>query len=57
MTHGRLPDDVPAQYSQIATEYARLWSPVIRPMGQRLVQVMPLAEAASVLDIGTGVGA
>jgi ubiquinone/menaquinone biosynthesis C-methylase UbiE len=26
-------------------------------MGQRLVQVMPLAEAASVLDIGTGVGA
>jgi protein-L-isoaspartate O-methyltransferase len=54
---GQFPDNLSTRYSQFANEYARLWSPVIRPMGQRLVQVMPLAEAASVLDIGTGVGA
>ena len=57
MTQEQLQDNLSTRYSQFANEYARLWSPVIRPMGQRLVQVMPLAEAASVLDIGTGVGA
>jgi ubiquinone/menaquinone biosynthesis C-methylase UbiE len=48
MTDKPLPDDLQDRYSQIATEHARLWSPVIRPMGQRLVQALPLAEAASV---------
>jgi ubiquinone/menaquinone biosynthesis C-methylase UbiE len=57
MTDRPLRDDLQTRYSQIATEYARLWSPVIRPMGQRLVQALPLAEAAHVLDVGTGVGA
>ena len=57
MTDEPLPDDVRARYSQVATAYARLWSPVIRPMGQRLVRALPLAEATRVLDVGTGVGA
>ena len=46
-----------AWYSGLADEYARLWSPVIRPMGERLLQALPLAGASRVVDVGTGVGA
>jgi SAM-dependent methyltransferase len=46
-----------AQYSERAGEYARLWSPIIRPMGERLVAAMPLAKASALLDVGTGAGA
>ncbi|HEV8672820.1 MAG TPA: class I SAM-dependent methyltransferase [Methylomirabilota bacterium] len=45
------------QYSERAGEYARLWSPIIRPMGERLVGAMPLGKARAVLDVGTGSGA
>jgi ubiquinone/menaquinone biosynthesis C-methylase UbiE len=44
-------------YSSAAREYALLWEPVIRPMGERLVRAMPLARAAPVLDVGAGTGA
>lgn len=45
------------RYSDSAAEYARCWSPVILPMGKRLVRSLPIAEAARVLDVGTGTGA
>ena len=45
------------RYSASAAQYARLWSPVIRPMGRRLVRALPIGEATHVLDVGTGVGA
>src|ERR1043165_9536750 len=44
-------------YPAHAWEYARLWSPVIRPMGKRLLDAMPLAGAVRILDVGTGIGA
>jgi ubiquinone/menaquinone biosynthesis C-methylase UbiE len=46
-----------ARYSSSAVEYARHWSPVIRPMGQRLIRLMPLTGASHVLDVGAGTGA
>lgn len=49
----RLAED----YTRNATAYAELWSPVIRPMGERLLDVLPLHSAQRILDVGTGVGA
>jgi SAM-dependent methyltransferase len=46
-----------ARYSSSAADYAAHWSPVIRPMGQRLIRSLPIASAGRVLDVGTGVGA
>jgi SAM-dependent methyltransferase len=46
-----------AVYTLTAADYAALWSPVIRPMGVRLVAAMPLAATRVVLDVGTGCGA
>jgi ubiquinone/menaquinone biosynthesis C-methylase UbiE len=44
-------------YSSHARGYADSWSPVIRPMGQLLLQALPWAGAKCVVDLGTGAGA
>lgn len=48
---------VAAYYTAAAEHYALLWVDVIRPMGLRLLDALPLGEARRVLDVGTGVGA
>ena len=39
-----------AEYSQKAEAYARLWSPVIKPMVALLLQALPLASAQRILE-------
>jgi SAM-dependent methyltransferase len=48
---------VASSYAQTAEFYLGLWSPVIRPVGRRLLEALPLDRAGRVLDAGTGVGA
>ena len=43
-------------YSSHARGYADSWGPVIRPMGQRLLQAIPWDGARRVVDLGTGAG-
>jgi ubiquinone/menaquinone biosynthesis C-methylase UbiE len=45
------------RYSERAEAYDLLWSPVIQPFGERLLEQLPLARASAVLDVGTGAGA
>jgi ubiquinone/menaquinone biosynthesis C-methylase UbiE len=45
------------RYSQRADAYDKLWSPVIRPAGERLIRELSLSAARSIIDIGTGAGA
>ncbi|MEO7453200.1 MAG: class I SAM-dependent methyltransferase [Fimbriimonadales bacterium] len=51
-----MPDPLQSRYGTLADEYARLWSPVIKPMGLRLLEMLPLNSAKRVLDIGCGTG-
>ena len=44
-------------YSKRATAYDALWSPVIRPLGEMLLDNLPLARAGAVIDVGCGAGA
>ena len=44
-------------YSLRAEAYDELWSPIIRPVGERLIRELSLKAARSIIDIGTGVGA
>lgn len=45
------------RYSQRAETYDRLWSPAIQPVGELLLRQLPLADAARIVDVGTGSGA
>src|SRR5437660_11091591 len=46
------------RYSQRAEAYDGLWSPVIRPVGERLIARLPLsAKTSPLIDIATGAGA
>ncbi|HEY3194503.1 MAG TPA: methyltransferase domain-containing protein [Candidatus Dormibacteraeota bacterium] len=45
------------RYSQRAEAYDKLWSPVIRPAGERLISQLPIEATSSIIDIGTGAGA
>lgn len=45
------------RYSQRAEAYDELWSPVIRPAGERLITQLSLSSAQSIVDVGTGAGA
>jgi ubiquinone/menaquinone biosynthesis C-methylase UbiE len=46
------------RYSQRAEAYDGLWSPIIRPAGERLIAYLPLSSSTKhVIDIGTGAGA
>jgi len=45
------------RYTQRAAVYDALWSPIIRPAGERLISRLPLMGAKSVIDVGTGTGA
>jgi ubiquinone/menaquinone biosynthesis C-methylase UbiE len=45
------------RYSERAEAYDALWSPVIRPVGERLLSHLPLSQAKNIVDVGTGSGA
>jgi ubiquinone/menaquinone biosynthesis C-methylase UbiE len=47
----------PMNYTASADGYAEFWSPVIRPLGRRLLEALPWDRASRILDVGTGTGA
>jgi len=48
---------VAKNYSASADGYAEFWGPVIRPLGRRLLEALPLDRVRRILDVGTGTGA
>src|SRR5438094_10287643 len=58
LTAGQQTAMLADRYSQRAQAYDGLWSPVIQPVGERLIARLPLsAKTSHVIDIGTGAGA
>ncbi len=51
-----MPEGMQGRYVGLADEYARFWSPVIEPMGLRLLEMLPLGLAWRIVDIGCGTG-
>lgn len=45
------------RYTLGAEAYDTFWSPVIRPVGERLLAHLPLSRATNIIDVGTGAGA
>src|SRR5438552_15990997 len=45
------------RYTQRAAVYEAVWSPIIRPAGERLISRLPLTAAKRGIDVGTGTGA
>jgi hypothetical protein len=44
----------PANYSASAEGYAEFWSPVIRPLGRRLLEALPWVKTSRALDRTSG---
>jgi len=45
------------RYSQRALAYDSLWSPIIRPTGERLIAHLPTSTSKTIVDVATGAGA
>jgi ubiquinone/menaquinone biosynthesis C-methylase UbiE len=45
------------RYTLRAEAYDAFWSPVIRPVGERLLAHLLLSQATNIIDVGTGAGA
>ena len=57
LTAGQQTAMLADRYSQRAEAYDGLWSPIIRPVGERLIARLPLsAKTGHIIDIGTGAG-
>jgi len=57
LTAGQQTAMLADRYTQRAAVYDALWSPIIRPAGERLISRLSLTAARSVIDVGTGTGA
>lgn len=57
LTHEEQTAILADRYSARAEAYDSLWSPVIRPIGERLLDHLPLSGARDIVDVGTGSGA
>jgi SAM-dependent methyltransferase len=47
---------VAGMYTPMASDYAEIWAPLLRPYGVRLLDSLPLRGSRRVLELGCGVG-